>query len=81
LVLKKNITNYDINHDNIFSIRIVIYVITSRGKFGRSDETSHYQNKNLKDFYFDEGSYAQKDNKSKGFIIFSRNNVGLVSKI
>ena len=37
--IKKNINNYDENHDNVFSIRIVIYVITKNGKFGRSDDT------------------------------------------
>jgi hypothetical protein len=29
-------------------------------KFNEYNETARYQNKNLKDFYFDEGSYAQK---------------------
>ena len=31
-------------------------------KFNEYDETACYQNKNLLDFYFDEGSYAQKIN-------------------
>ena len=36
--IKKNIKDYSINHENVFSIRIVIYTITKKGKFGRSSE-------------------------------------------
>ena len=36
--IKKNINNYDENHESVFTIRIVIYVITNKGKFSRSDE-------------------------------------------
>jgi hypothetical protein len=37
--IKKNIKDYSINHDNVFSIRIVIYTITKKGNF--SNNTNH----------------------------------------
>ena len=36
--IKNGIKNYDENHESVFTIRIVIYVITNKGKFSRSDE-------------------------------------------
>jgi len=35
--IKKNIKNYDINHKEIFVIRIIIYTIDNKGKFKKDD--------------------------------------------
>lgn len=35
--IKKGIKNYDENHENVFTIRIVIYVITNKGCLIRYD--------------------------------------------
>ena len=37
-LITNSINNYDENHESVFTIRIVIYVITNKGKFSRSDE-------------------------------------------
>ena len=33
IYIKKGIKNYDVNHDNVFAIRITIYTIGENGKF------------------------------------------------
>ena len=39
--IKKNIKDYSINHDNVFSIRIIIYTVTQKGNFS-SNRSSLY---------------------------------------